>query len=228
MAQVHSSRVQLLLANSDLNAARLYIENHEISLGSQVLPHQLVDYLTEIRVLFAEKNLEQALENAKQVTGISEHTGSVTITLELKLIQASISYQRGDVERALSYFTSALELASPEMIVRPFIHAESPFSDLVSKIGKDPSHRSKFLSRLELELSPTKVLRTDSGLVEKLSPRELEVLRHLVGGLSNDELAKVLFVSLSTIKTHLLHIYAKLDVKNRTSAIDRARQLGLV
>jgi len=229
MAQVHSARVQLLLGISDINAARTYIDEHDIALGPQVLPHLLIDYLTEVRVLFAEKHLEQALENAQRVTGMSEQTSKTMVILELNLLQATISYGLGKLDQAREHFTRSLEMASQEMVLRPFIEAGSSLSDLASNMGKVKStHQSKFLARLELELSSSKIVETDGGLVEKLSPRELEVLRHLVRGLSNDELAKVLFVSLSTIKTHLLHIYAKLDVKNRTSAIDRARQLGLV
>jgi len=50
----------------------------------------------------------------------------------------------------------------------------------------------------------------------------------LAGGLTNRELAKALFVSENTVKTHLKHIYAKLDVPTRTAAVDRARSLGLL
>ena len=61
-----------------------------------------------------------------------------------------------------------------------------------------------------------------------LSPRELEVLRHLVRGLTNDEIGRALGVSGQTIKGHLKHIFPKLDAATRAEAVTRAHELGLI
>jgi len=61
-----------------------------------------------------------------------------------------------------------------------------------------------------------------------ISPREWEVLAQLARGLSNEEIAEVLFVSTNTVKTHLSNLYVKLDVKRRTQAVERARNAGLL
>lgn len=61
-----------------------------------------------------------------------------------------------------------------------------------------------------------------------ISSRELEVLTQLSRGLSNEEIADRLFVSTNTVKTHLANLYAKLDVKRRTQAVEKARTLGLI
>jgi ATP/maltotriose-dependent transcriptional regulator MalT len=61
-----------------------------------------------------------------------------------------------------------------------------------------------------------------------LSKREIEVLELMAQGLSNQEIADKIFVSLNTIKTHTSNIFSKLDVKRRTAAIETARKLGLV
>jgi ATP/maltotriose-dependent transcriptional regulator MalT len=61
-----------------------------------------------------------------------------------------------------------------------------------------------------------------------LSKRELEVLQLMAEGLSNDEIATSLFVSLNTIKTHTSKLFEKLDVKRRTQAIDKAKRLSLI
>lgn len=71
---------------------------------------------------------------------------------------------------------------------------------------------------------------SDSELLDQLgiSRRELDVLTQLARGCSNEEIANNLFVSTNTVKTHLSNLYVKLDVKRRTQAIDKARQLGLI
>lgn len=61
-----------------------------------------------------------------------------------------------------------------------------------------------------------------------LSKREIEVLELLAQGFSNQEIADKLFVSLNTTKTHISNIYSKLNVKRRTQAIQKARDLALV
>jgi len=62
----------------------------------------------------------------------------------------------------------------------------------------------------------------------QLSPRELEVLRHLARGLTNDEIGRVLGVSGQTVKGHLKHLFPKLSAATRTEAVSRAYELGLV
>ncbi|MEU8326208.1 response regulator transcription factor [Nonomuraea sp. NPDC048881] len=61
-----------------------------------------------------------------------------------------------------------------------------------------------------------------------LSPRELEVLGHVAAGLSNRQISKVMFLSETTVKTHLAHIYTKLDVDSRTAAVAAASKRGLI
>lgn len=66
------------------------------------------------------------------------------------------------------------------------------------------------------------------GCYEPLSRRERHVLRLIAAGCSNQEIAGALLVSLNTVKTHIKRIYAKLQVHNRVSAVERARALGMV
>ncbi|MFI6925276.1 response regulator [Nonomuraea spiralis] len=61
-----------------------------------------------------------------------------------------------------------------------------------------------------------------------LSPRELEVLAHVAAGLSNRQISKAMFLSETTVKTHLAHIYTKLDVDSRTAAVAAASRRGLI
>jgi DNA-binding CsgD family transcriptional regulator len=69
-----------------------------------------------------------------------------------------------------------------------------------------------------------------SALLEQygITPRELEVLEQMALGLSNQEIADKLFVSLNTVKTHGSNVFSKLDVQRRTQAIQKAKALGLI
>jgi len=82
-----------------------------------------------------------------------------------------------------------------------------------------PSIAAKLVSRVRAgtaSASPT------------LSPRELDVLRLVADGRSNPEIARTLFIGEATVKTHLLHVFEKLAVSDRTRAVTRAMELGLL
>ena len=67
-----------------------------------------------------------------------------------------------------------------------------------------------------------------SGLIEPLSEREIDVLQLIAKGLTNQAIATRLFLSVHTIKTHPRNIYGKLAVNNWTQAVERARTLGIL
>jgi len=66
------------------------------------------------------------------------------------------------------------------------------------------------------------------SLIEPLTDRELQVLRLMVAGLSNPEIAEELFIAVSTVKSHVNHIYGKLGVSNRVEAVTMAQDLDLL
>ena len=68
----------------------------------------------------------------------------------------------------------------------------------------------------------------DAGLITPLTDRELAVLRLIAAGLSNREIAQELFLAVGTIKKHTSNIYGKLEVRSRTQAVARGRELGLL
>lgn len=95
-------------------------------------------------------------------------------------------------------------------------------SDFIASFLKD---RGKNISPLE---QPTPPKRIDLPTGEHISDRELEVLRLIAEGLSNQEIAERLFISAGTAKRHSIHIYRKLDVNSRTQAIARAKEWNLL
>lgn len=74
----------------------------------------------------------------------------------------------------------------------------------------------------------TRVLKGMRSPLPKLTDREIEVLRHLARGATNKEIARTLFVTEATVKSHLAHIFTKLDVDSRSRAIHVAQETGLI
>ncbi len=109
-----------------------------------------------------------------------------------------------------------------------YLLKDAPSSELIRAV------RSAHRGQAVLSPSVAGTLMTQVGSVEAaperptLSPREVQVLRLVAAGKTNREAAAALFVSETTVKTHLLHLYAKLDVRDRAAAVDAAHRLGLL
>jgi LuxR family maltose regulon positive regulatory protein len=134
-----------------------------------------------------------------------------------------------DAQAAEISLERALELAEPDGIVFPFLAI--PVRELLERLPRHRTAHAALLSDI-LDLLAGSTLPARAGqrpeLREDLTDSELRVLRFLPSNLSAPEIGRELYLSLSTIKTHMRHIYAKLGVHRRTEAVDRARELGLL
>ena len=149
-------------------------------------------------------------------------------TIEASLWDAVAYHQVGDRRATEDSIERALELAEPEGLILPFVLA--PVRELLEAL---PGHRT---AHAALVRTIRAVLAGSSApwrgelkpLREELSEAELRVLRYLPSNLKAPEIAAELCVSGNTVRTHLRHIYAKLDAHDRNSAVARARELGLL
>lgn len=116
-------------------------------------------------------------------------------------------------------------------------HAESVYTGLVALVcciaGIWAGHKiaSKWnpQSAEPAPLVPATAVPDEKVLARwNITPRELEVLQLIAQGLSNQEIAGRLFLSLNTVKTHTSNVFSKLDVQRRTQAIQKAKELGLL
>jgi LuxR family maltose regulon positive regulatory protein len=147
-----------------------------------------------------------------------------------RLVDAQLSYASGDQARGQRSLAAALRLAEPEQFRLPFL-MEGDWLRRVLRQDPGLAHRyQRLLSpalRREQLLAPAEVPgQPATVVVEPLSEREREVLRHVSGMLSTAEVATEMYISVNTVKTHLRSIYRKLAATHRGEAVRRARQFG--
>ena len=156
--------------------------------------------------------------------------------IEILTLQALILHAEGDASRAAGVLRRALSLAEPERYVRVFVDEGAPMAALLRRLPSgdvSPEYVGGLLVALrrsgEANPSLDATARTaGQPLAEPLSGRELEVLRLVASGKSNREIARELYVSLATVKSHINNTYRKLGANSRTRAVAKARDLGLV
>jgi LuxR family transcriptional regulator, maltose regulon positive regulatory protein len=135
-----------------------------------------------------------------------------------------------DEAGALRALERALDLAEPRGYSNPIVRHGAPVRSLLRRrIASGTAHRA-FAGDLLSILDDDPAQRGSSGgpLLDPLSDRETVVLRYLPTMMSNAEIAAEMFVSVNTVKTHLKHIYRKLDVSERRDAVRRGRELRLL
>jgi LuxR family maltose regulon positive regulatory protein len=149
--------------------------------------------------------------------------------LEALLLEAVASDALGDAGATGRALERALDLAEPDGLVLPFLLFPAPA--LLERHSRlRTSHAALISEILNLLSGRARAARPDDPepLQDPLSASELRVLRYLPTNLQAPEIAGELFVSVNTIRTHMRHVYSKLDVHTRAQAVERARALGLL
>jgi LuxR family maltose regulon positive regulatory protein len=124
-----------------------------------------------------------------------------------------------------------LRLAQPGQFARPFAQAGQALAPLLQQIASaNPAaeQRAFIESILDALGAPIEAVSAASPLIEPLTEREMDVLRFLPTELTTAEIADRLVISYHTVRTHLKHIYGKLDAHSRHEAVTRAQVLDLL
>ncbi|MEO0561081.1 MAG: LuxR C-terminal-related transcriptional regulator [Chloroflexota bacterium] len=152
-------------------------------------------------------------------------------TLRSVILMALAYEANGEAEASIKCLATALIESKSTGIIRLYMDEGEPMAkllELAAKRGLETAYVNQLLVAFDATLSTSPLLPAQTALIEPLSDRELEVLRLIADGLTNQEVAQRLYLSLHTVKVHARNIYGKLNVKNRTQAVTRGRQLGIL
>jgi LuxR family maltose regulon positive regulatory protein len=239
-AQVEAFSAWLSLMQGDETAVLRWLQHCNLTLDGQVSHVREREYLTLVRVLLTQRRLDEARGWLASLLQLAEAQGRTGSVIEILMLQAEALHASGEVSLAIERLSRALALAEPEGYIRLFVDEGGPMAHLLGQMRRPPGdqpgsrrYREHLLAELHRaeHASHAPVALPGSGmdlLGEALSERELEVLRLIVEGCSNREIADRLVIAVSTVKWYVNAIYGKLQVESRTKAIARARELNLV
>ncbi len=240
---VPAQRARLLLAQGDIAAAARWTEECGLGADDEPTYQREREYLVLARVLIAEDRPGPALgllERLHAAAAAQDRTGSI---IEIQALQALALAAAGDQNAAVNALAQALALACPQGHVRVFADEGAPMAALLGRLvaaqkAEPAAARGVPLGCLAQVLrafggkddvqGAGRAVAAVPGLVEQLTARELEILVLLAAGMPNPAIAEDLVVTLDTVKKHVSHLLGKLGAANRTEAVTRARQLGLI
>ncbi|WP_281255834.1 LuxR C-terminal-related transcriptional regulator [Deinococcus hopiensis] len=231
---VSASRARVLLLQGRVKAAEAIIREWSVS------PHDAVPFVRELAHLtWARARLASSrgdrerrgalglLTRLEEAAAAGGRTGTLIEILTLQALAHDPDDESGTAT-ALVPLARALELAEPEGHIRVFLSGGSrlvPLLHRAVKRGILPAYTRGLLAAFRpFEGEGGRVQPTGEGL----SARELSVLKWLTTDLGGPDIARALGVSLNTLRTHTQHIYGKLGVRNRRSAVRRAQELGIL
>ncbi|MDQ6661565.1 MAG: LuxR C-terminal-related transcriptional regulator, partial [Chloroflexota bacterium] len=189
---------------------------------------------------------EDALRVLAGLLKLAESEGRTRSVIEILMLQALVFEKQGNSLQALVVLSHALSLAEPEEFIRVFVEEGTAMVSLLLKLiealhkkhfSSFPTISSGYIVKLLEALGICVALPAhnehfsqiaQSSLIDPLSERELNVLRLIAVGMSNQEIADEMIIALSTVKWHIKHIYGKLNAHRRTQVIARARELQLL
>jgi LuxR family maltose regulon positive regulatory protein len=221
---------QIALAQDDVATAVHWAE--QVTEDADAFPLYPFLRLTPARLLLAQNQKAAAAEQLEALYDKAVRAGWQFGVVEVRALQALAA---PTLTAALTFLAEALTLAQPEGYVRTFVDKGEPMATLLREAasqGIAPEYASKLLAACGvseyggMEVPPPSL--HTQPLIEPLSERELEVLQLLADGLTNQEIAQALCVSVNTVKTHLKNIYGKLGVHSRREAAAKARELNLL
>jgi LuxR family transcriptional regulator, maltose regulon positive regulatory protein len=232
---VPAARARVRIAQGRLADAWDWAREHHVAATDP--PTYLAEFnqLTLARLLIAEARADQAagpqqalalLDRAVEAARAAGRTGSL---IEALIVRALAHDAAGNRDAALADCAPALVDGVPAGYVRLFLDEGRPMEALL-RAAERRADCSDYAARLLRAAAPALQATKPAALAgdERMSDRELEVLRLLATELTGPEIARQIFVSVNTLRTHTKHIFTKLDVNTRQAAVRRATELGLL
>jgi LuxR family maltose regulon positive regulatory protein len=247
--RVVATRVQYWLATGDVDAASAWAAQAVFS-PERWDPTRNLEFLMLIRVYLAQQQYAQVLEALERFSAHLDRPGDIEATIEFLALQVVALYQTGKAEQARAVATRLLALTEVEDNVRVYQDAGPPMKKVLLSLLEPPRDQASSLPpasiafvtnlltafprtedrgpRTELASIHSVLSPQPSALVEPITKREQEILRLLVAGASNQQIAAELVISLATVKKHVSNLLGKLGVASRTQAIARANEWSLL
>jgi LuxR family maltose regulon positive regulatory protein len=226
---------RIWLAQGNLEAASQWVEECGLDPDGEPTHMSGYEYVALARILIAQGRMDETKRLLNLILEAAEVGRYIMREIEVRILQALAYQAEGEITEAVKNLEHAFNIAEPRGFYRIFVNEGPSMAPLLYE-ALDRNIFQDYVKRLlqafpideSEQIDPTETQNVESGYIEPLSDREIEVLQLIAEGMSNAKIASRLVLSLDTVKTHARNIYSKLGVHNRTEAVARARILGIL
>jgi LuxR family maltose regulon positive regulatory protein len=229
---VAARRVRIWIAQDRIADAAVWAAERSLSADDDVDYMREFEHLTLVRLLVARfrsggrpADIADAVRLLERLLVAAESGGRGGSVNEILLLQSLALDAQGRQLDAMAPLRRVLQLAEPEGYVRLFTDEGAPMAALLDEAGRR-AIMPEYVRRLRRTFEAAE--RADGAHTEPLSERELTVLRLLTTELTGPQIARELYISVNTLRTHTKHIFDKLAVNGRPAAVRRAQEQGLL
>lgn len=237
-------QIRCLLQDEALHALTKWVNDNGFSVADEISPSMIEEYELFARILMLQDKRTEAMHLLNRLKYLAQQEGKHRYYIRFTLLQCLLLEKEKQTFECFQMLEDVLATALPNGFVRVFLDEGSQLEELLKRyIQGVRNHYVKRSRHVDLErvkrLVEWMMIENFSrkGNAEEehenlsehlLTNKQHKVLQLMHRGLSNKEIAEELDVSLSTVKTHINHLYQKLEVNNRLTAIKKARQLNLL
>lgn len=242
MLPIAALKVRTWITQGRWEDALAWVQQRHLSAHDDLSYFREFEHITLARIRIAqhehqasERAIHEASELLERLLHAADNGGRTGRVIELLVLQARAQQAQGKNAAALASLERALALAEPEGYVEVFVAEGAALQNLLRHTATTSTQSRSYARRLlsiftERNPAASAPLHTDAvpDLVETLTARQIEIVRLIATGMTNQEIADHLFISPATVKRHIANAYGKMDVRHRMEAVARARNLGLL
>ena len=226
---VKCALVRLWIAQGNLEKSSRLVQESGITTKDEIPYLREPEFVALLRLLMAQGDYDAAMALSGRLLHQAETGKRTGLVIEILVLQALVFQANNELDQALAVLKRALSLGKPESYSRTFIDEGEPMARLLHAARARQIEKEYVTQLLCASENAAGATRPPPRLIsEPLTTREVEVVKLIAAGYSNQEIAEKLVISITTVKRHISNIYTKLDAGSRTQALAIARELNLL
>ncbi|MDG5786027.1 LuxR C-terminal-related transcriptional regulator [Evansella sp. AB-P1] len=239
---IRAQKTRIYMKSNEKEQINEWLDQCDLSVNGEIKIDKAFEFITYVRALMWKKDFDKGLLLLQRLLPTVEQEGGVGTLIEVYNLKALCLHNKKEQKKGNELLLKSVMLGANNGYYRLYLDEGEPMKKLLKQFNKNSESQmhkdvgsNKYVKKL-LDGFPTEQKerselgnrnRKTKNKDSQLTKRELEVLKQLCDGYSNQEIAERLFISVITVKVHLKHIYQKLGVKNRTNAILTANEQNL-
>ncbi len=234
-ASADACAARIAVTQGNLGPAMLWSQRRSLKMDERFSLLFANECLTQARLLFARGQISEVAQLLETLRNRCLKRDLLELVLQIDIFQCAVFHAMNKYGKAVALLKETLFFSETEGYVRPFVDNAKLIAPIFRRLEEElpgtsrTVHFKKIFAACDIPLKESAIFYLpDKDDQKDLTQREIEILQWMETGLQNKQIAHKAFISVSTVKTHVRHIIAKLGVRTRSQAIFKAKKFGIL